>query len=275
MSSIRSISRLLHRCGNAQTLFMRCLLVAGVCLGLPAQLSAESLVERYSKYDSSSGLTARGVVIANAEVTFSSALAAPISYMPLKAGSAFDKGARLVEFDCGRSRAELRGAKATEGKQLLILNNKEKLKLHNAAGSFEVAEARADYQAAKAQSDAIEEVIRFCVIKAPFDGRVLELHVDTHEMPGSAAPLLTVVDDSVLELDLIVPSIWLQWVSVGVDFEFTVEETGQSYQAKISRLGAKVDAVSQTIKISGIFINRPKFVLPGMSGVARFDPPTQ
>jgi multidrug efflux pump subunit AcrA (membrane-fusion protein) len=275
MSKYTNLSGLFRKIGSARAILLPCLLAVGFCLNTIVLTSAESLVERYSKYDSTGSLIARGVVIANAEVTFSSALAAPVSHMPLKAGSAFLKGAILVEFDCGRSGAELRGAKASEGKQLLILTNKEKLKQHNAAGAFEVAEARADYQTAKAQSDAIKEVIKFCVIYAPFDGRVLELHVNTYEMPGSNAPLITVVDDSVLELDLIVPSIWLQWVSVGINFEFMVEETGQTYQAKVARLGAKVDAVSQTIKLSGHFDNRPKYVLPGMSGTARFNPPTQ
>ncbi len=252
------------------------LLLSGiVMLAFAPQVSAESLTERYAKYGTGGGLSARGVVMPNAEVTFSSTLAAPISDMPLKAGAVFKKGTRLVEFDCGRPKAELRAAEANEGKQLLILTNREKLRQHNAAGSFEVAEARADYQAAKAQAEAIKEDIRFCVIDAPFDGRVLKLHADRFELPGINKPLLTVVDDSVLELDLIIPSSWLQWIAVGTTFEFSVEETGQAYDAVISRLGAKVDAVSQTITVSGQFAERPQYVLPGMSGTARFNPPTQ
>ncbi len=245
-------------------------LTSGVC-----ETAAESLVDRYSKYDDASGLTARGIVVANAEVTFSTALVAPISDMPLKAGAPFARGDRLVHFDCGRTRAELRGAEATQGKQKLILENRQKLKQRNAASTFEVLDAKADYDVAKAQTEAIKETVKFCEIEAPFNGRVLELHTNTHEMPGSNVPLLTVIDDSALELDLIVPSKWLQWISVGDTFDFSVEETGKMHAAVIRRLGAKVDAVSQTIKISGSFVDRPADVLPGMSGSARFDPPTQ
>ena len=84
----------------------------------------------------------------------------------------------------------------------------------------------------------------------------------------------TQVDDSTLEVDLIVPSTWLRWVNKGTRFEFDVDELGRSYTAQVDRLGAKVDAVSQTIKITGSFVDRPGNVLTGMSGTAKFTPPT-
>jgi len=236
---------------------------------------SESLIERVSKFESVGALTARGVVMAYAEVTFRSDLAALISRLPIKAGSAFKNGDMLISFDCGKQNADTRGAQEFENKQLLIFENRKKLKLRNAASAFEVADARADYLIAKAKTDSLKQVSRFCKIDAPFDGKVLELHAAKFETPGANTPLITVVDDSVLELDLIVPSNWLRWLVVGSKFDFEVEETGRTYTASILRLGAKIDAVSQTIKITGAFSIRPERVLPGMSGVARFDPPTQ
>ena len=70
------------------------------------------------------------------------------------------------------------------------------------------------------------------------------------------------------------PSRWLRWVSTGTEFEFDVDELGQKFKAKVARLGAKVDAVSQTIKLTGVFVTRPGAVLAGMSGTARFAPPS-
>jgi membrane fusion protein (multidrug efflux system) len=236
---------------------------------------SESLIERVSRFENVGALTARGVVMANAEVTFRSDLAAPVSGLPIKAGSAFKSGDELISFDCGKQNADTRGAQEFENKQLLIFENRKKLKSRNAASAFEVADARADYLIAKAKTDSLKQVSRFCKINAPFDGKVLELHAAKFETPGVNTPLITVVDDSMLELDLIVPSKWLRWLTVSSKFDFEVEETGKTYTASILRLGAKIDAVSQTIKITGSFNARPERVLPGMSGVARFDPPTQ
>lgn len=223
---------------------------------------------------SASAYDARGVVIPNAEVTLGAGVSAKIEAMPFKAGQSFSKGQPLVVFDCARQLADLRGAKASLGKVASFYQGKKRLKSRGAAGSQEVREAAADVATARATVDGLQEVIGLCKINAPFNGRVVERHAETHEIPATSAPILTVVDDSSLELDLIVPSTWLRWVQKGTSFDFAVDELGKSYKARVDRLGAKVDAVSQTIKITGVFASRPGNVLAGMSGTAKFAPPT-
>ena len=223
---------------------------------------------------SASEFDARGVVMPNAEITLGAGVAAKIKLMPFKAGQSFRKGESLVVFDCARQLADLRGAKATFGKTISFYDGKKRLKSRGAAGGQEVREAAADVATARATVDGLQEVLSLCKIDAPFNGRVVERHAETHEIPAANAPIMTVVDDSALELDLIVPSTWLRWVQKGTNFEFAVDELGRSYKARVDRLGAKVDAVSQTIKITGVFATRPSNVLAGMSGTAKFAPPT-
>ncbi|MEL6947370.1 MAG: efflux RND transporter periplasmic adaptor subunit, partial [Pseudomonadota bacterium] len=222
---------------------------------------------------SADAFDARGVVVPNAEVTLGAGLAAKIEAMPYKAGQSFRRGDLLVSFDCARQLADLRGAKATMGKAASFYKSKKRLKSRGAAGSQEVREAAADVANAQAAVDGFEEVLRLCEIAAPFNGRVVERHAETHEIPAPNAPIMTVVDDSALELDLIVPSKWLRWVKVGTLFDFNVDELGQNYRARVARMGAKVDAVSQTIKLTGRFVVRPQSVLAGMSGTAKFEAP--
>ena len=217
---------------------------------------------------------ARGVVIPNAEVTLGAGIASKIEMMPFKAGQSFKKGEALVVFDCARQLADLRGAKAGLGKATSFYQGKKRMKSRGAAGAQEVREAAADVATARATVDGLQEVIGLCKISAPFNGRVVERHAETHEIPAPNAPILTVVDDSALELDLIVPSKWLRWVQKGTHFDFAVDELGRSFKARVDRLGAKVDAVSQTIKITGVFNVRPNSVLAGMSGTAKFAPPS-
>jgi len=221
-----------------------------------------------------SAFDARGVVVPNAEVTLAAGLSAKISKMPFKAGESFRRGDLLVAFDCARQLADLRGAKATMGKAASFYKSKKRLKARGAAGSQEVFEAAADVANAKASVDGFSEILRLCKIDAPFNGRIVERHAETHEIPAPNAPIMTVVDDSALELDLIVPSKWLRWMKVGSTFDFSVDELGQNYRAKVARLGAKVDAVSQTIKLTGTFVVRPQSVLAGMSGTAKFKAPS-
>ena len=222
---------------------------------------------------SASEFDARGVVVPNAEVTLGAGLAAKIARMPFKAGEAFRKGQNLVEFDCDRQQADLRGATSTLQKAANFHASKQRLKNRGAAGAQEVREAASDMETARANMEGLREIIDYCAIAAPFDGRVVERHAETHEIPAANAPIMTVVDDSALELDLIVPSTWLRWVQAGTQFDFAVDELGTTFNARVARLGAKVDAVSQTIKITGVFNKRPTKVLAGMSGTATFDAP--
>lgn len=216
---------------------------------------------------------ARGVVVPNAEVTLGAGVVAPIAALPLKPGTAFAKGTTLVSFDCARQRADLRAARAGFTKADTFYRGKARLLKRGAAGRQEVREARADADAARANVDGLTAVLSMCTVRAPFSGRVLERHADPYEIPAANAPLLTVVDDSKLELDLIVPSRWLRWVKVGTAFRFSVDELGRTLQARVTRVGAKVDAVSQTVKLTGTFRLRPADVLAGMSGTAQFQPP--
>ncbi|MGI9357277.1 MAG: efflux RND transporter periplasmic adaptor subunit [Rhizobiaceae bacterium] len=223
---------------------------------------------------SNSKFDARGVVVPNAEVTLAAAVSTRIQRMPFKPGQAFQKGETLIQFDCERQLADLRGAEATLGKAATFYNGKKRLRARGAAGGQEVREAASDVAAARAGVDSLKEVIDLCRIEAPFSGRVVERHAETHEIPAINAPVMTVVDSSTLELDLIVPSTWLRWMKEGTKFEFAVDELGQRFPARVQRLGAKVDPVSQTIKLTGVFAARPNRVLAGMSGTAKFVPPS-
>ena len=90
---------------------------------------------------------------------------------------------------------------------------------------------------------------------------------------GVGAPLIEILSDKDLDLELIVPSLWLTWLKPGVPFDVAIDETGKTYPAKITRLSGKVDAVSRSIKIYGKIDNPADTLLPGMSGRALLSPP--
>jgi multidrug efflux pump subunit AcrA (membrane-fusion protein) len=62
------------------------------------------------------------------------------------------------------------------------------------------------------------------------------------------------------------PSKSLPELSLGRHFQVTLNETNKAYQAEITRLGGKVDPVSQTIKVYGRIVDKNAELLPGMSG---------
>lgn len=216
---------------------------------------------------------ARGLVRAHAEAEIASELVASIQGLPYREGDRFTKGDTLITFDCNRYAAELAAVRAEQRAAERTFQSNTELQRHKAIGASDLAISEAKVDEIKARGDALTVRTKQCVISAPFDGRVVKLHAHEHEMPGANTPLIKIVDDSILEIDLIVPSRWLVWLKSGISFKFSVDETQKTYDGVVMRLGAVVDPISQTIALKAAFRNEIDGVLPGMSGSAVFSAP--
>lgn len=234
-------------------------------------LSAASAAETQPT-ESPASLVARGIVTAGADVVVSTELVAIISSLDFKPGDSFAVGDMLVRFDCARYAAERRAAAAALRTARLEVTSNEKLLRHKAVGEIEVEISRAKRDQRGAQLEALLVRERQCAIAAPFDGRVVERHVQLYEMSKPNGPLLRIVNKT-LEIDLIVPSLWSRWLQRGALFRFQVEETGAVLDARVVRISAVVDPVSRTLRVTGQFDDPGERVLPGMSGAATFHPP--
>jgi membrane fusion protein, multidrug efflux system len=215
-------------------------------------------------------VSARGVVKAVTEATIAVDYTARIRRLPVKEGQAFHKGDVLVAFDCSRNQADVAAARAgAHARELVVVNNR-KLLSRGAIGSAEVEVSVAELQKARAEMMAVQARTGTCNFKAPFEGRLVERVAQEHESLAPNQPLIKIVDTSNMEVEAIVPSKWLLWLKPGTIFAFSVDETGQQLSAKVVRMGAIVDPVSQTIKAYGVLTEKDTSVLPGMSGTATF-----
>ena len=203
-------------------------------------------------------------------VISSEIILAKIIRMPFKEGDRFNKGDILVEFDCAMNHANLAAAKAEhEARSKKHENNKELLAL-DAISNIEVELSAADVKKAVAEVQVANIRVQHCLVKAPYDGRVVTTWANEFESVETDIDLLSILNDKELEIELIIPSNWLGWLKEGEHFDFLVDETGKKYSATISRIGAAVDATSQTIRVIGIFESTNKDILSGMSGTAAF-----
>lgn len=213
----------------------------------------------------------RGLIKPVERAIISSEIAAKIKNIHFKAGDRFKKGVVLVEFDCSFYRADLASAEASyKSRQHIFENNKQLLAL-NAISDIDVSISESEMEVARA--DRTMKVIRVnqCKIKAPYSGRVIEVAINEHETVPADKEILSILNDRDLEIELIVPSNWLNWLTVEESFSFMIDETGKILDAKVSKIGAVVDPVSQTIKLTGKFSGDISGVLSGMSGTAQFN----
>ena len=89
--------------------------------------------------------------------------------------------------------------------------------------------------------------------------------------PGQG--LLDILDDSSLELEFLVPSHWLRWLKAGQPLKVTIDETRKTYPARFTRIGARVDPVSQSVKVAATIDGSPQELVAGMSGRVMATPP--
>ena len=217
------------------------------------------------------GGSARGVLRATAEATLSSSVSEKILSMPLREGERFKQGDVLVAFDCRRLEAELRAARAGAAVEARNAKVKTELLRMAATGRADADIARFKQQERQAQADVIQQRMVDCKVVAPYAGSVVETLARLDETPPPNEKLISIVSDGPMELHMVVPSKWLAWLKEGSSLDFIVDETGDVMPAKVTRVSAAVDAVSQTVKVVARVDHAPAGVRPGMSGRATLE----
>lgn len=213
---------------------------------------------------------ARGVIRAAHSAALAAGLSARILRMPFREGEAFRKGDILVAFDCDRLKAALKAAQAEARAAALKARSKRQMLKHMAAGRLDVAVAGAEAEKAAAEAEAARARVKECTIRAPWNGLVAEWLKHPHETPSAGEPILKIVSTDKPEVDVIVPAAWLAWLKLKQRFTLDVDGLNLRLEGMLARIGAVVDPVSQTVKVTGRMAVLPPSVRPGMGGVVRF-----
>lgn len=218
----------------------------------------------------STAAQARGILQAGAEATLSSQIAGRVVELPFKVGDSFNKGDVLARLDCDFYQAQLVAAQAAAAAENAQMeSNRQLAKLHS-IGVLEVQLAEAKWRKAEAEVQLNRTFTDHCKVVAPFAGRVVETRIHNYESVSPGTEFLAIVDRASPEIRLIVSSRWLAWLQPGSAFSFQVDETGASFPATVTAIGARIDAVSQTVPVRAQFSGKPTGLVAGMSGTANF-----
>ena len=214
--------------------------------------------------------TVRGVVRASVQAILYAQIQGRVVQVPYKEGQRFEEGHTLIQIDCDKYRAELAAAHAEhEVKDKVYQNNLELTRL-DAVSKLDLETSEAEAKKAFAAIRVAEVNVKGCLVLAPFSGRVVGVMVNAFENVFPNDKLISLLDDSSLEIELVLPSTAVVWLKRKASFTFVVDETRQGYAAKVKEIGASVDPASQTIKVIGVFDKLPPDILAGMSGTAQF-----
>jgi membrane fusion protein (multidrug efflux system) len=218
----------------------------------------------------SDGNEVRALIVAEREAIISSQFAGRLTAMPKQVGDSFRAGELLASFDCRERDSAVKSAQAD------VMGAREthlaKLKLQSlgAVSDLDVTMAAATAEKAQSQLELARTQEKYCVVAAPYAGKVVKVRAKAFESVSLGQPLLEIVNPSSLRAQLFVPSNWIRWIKPGTPFTLVIDETGKTYTARVHRISGRVDGSSQTMEITGAFDHVPAQLLPGMIGKATF-----
>lgn len=205
--------------------------------------------------------------------TLSAEIAGKVEQITVKEGDHFDAGQVLLRIDCALHTANQDKARAVLGGAEKTLEVDRNLSRLRAGGTLEAELAAVEVAKAEADVRATSAIVEKCRIVAPYSGRVADLKIHEQQFVQAATPLFEIIDDDVFQVEFLAPSRWLTFLKPGADFEIRVDETGKTYSAHVIRLGARVDPVSQSIRVVGELTGPQPELIAGMSGRVVLTPP--
>jgi RND family efflux transporter MFP subunit len=213
---------------------------------------------------------ARALVTATETVTISSELAARVEKINFLLGDAFKKGETLISFDCALYKAQKDVIQSNYDSANIQLENDKQLLEMRSIGKLQYQLSVSALKKAEAELKIAKLNVNRCEIVAPYDGKVMKVGTSVFASIEQRQPLMAIVGDGLLEADIVVSSNWLKWLKKGHLIKIIIDETGETLDAKVIKLGATVDAVSQTIELKAQFNKKYETLIPGMSGIAKF-----
>jgi len=209
-------------------------------------------------------------ILATDSAKISSPMAGRVITLPFRDGDSFHKGDILVGFDCLMAQSQNLHAQAEVQKYRSLADTQNNLRKLQSWSNADYQTTRADLAAAQADLGVTKATLSYCTVVAPFDGTVSEMTVHRDQFLTLGAPMISIVDPSQLEISFLIPARLLTTHKIGTPFHVTIDETGKTYEAVLSRISGAADPVSRTIRVYASITSEHPGLLPGMTGDANF-----
>lgn len=212
----------------------------------------------------------RVLLVSNLETTLSAQMNGTLGALKASLGDKVAKDAELAQLNCVEVNARAKVAAAELSMARTNLAAKQNLRKLDAVGDLEVAMANTEVQKADGALTLARAQAGYCLVDAPFSGRIAKVYVKPYQTVTAGTPLFDLVSDGALKVRLNVPSSMLPSLRPDMPLEVDIHETGKHYPAKVSVINARVDAVAQTVELEAKLDASYPELIAGMSGVARF-----
>lgn len=255
------------------------LLVPAVCLAQKSKKEkppTRVFAHQVSQQSFSNTLQALGTLRANEATTISSSVTETVTAIHFSDGQRVAVGDILVEMASAEEHALLEQAQFTlkEAEQQYL--RVQSLIKTNIATQSELDQRRLAFDSAKSLLDATRSRLNDLLIIAPFSGVVglRDISLGALVRPGDI--ITTLDDDSIMKLDMSVPSIYLPYLQTGMSIKGKAHALGDRvFEGEISSIGSRVDPISRSIQVRALIPNPERILKPGLLMIVELEQPAR
>ncbi|MEM7047314.1 MAG: efflux RND transporter periplasmic adaptor subunit [Pseudomonadota bacterium] len=220
------------------------------------------------------GGSLRALVESRDEAVLSSLVPGKLIKLNVESSDTVTKGQPLAQIDCRARRAALKAAQTDHKQATLVFENNQNLMALDAISELDLELAAVDVERKRVEVEIEQIQTNDCILYAPYDGIVVKTLTKQYEYVEIGQPIIELISNAPPKMMIVLPSSWLAWLEVGTALDVTLDEIPGTHGAKISKLGVRVDPVSQLVEVEAEFGQHPAGLIPGMSGSILIDQPS-
>ena len=229
--------------------------------GGPANVFAESVEERSFSRD----IEALGTLEPNEIVELSLNASDRITALYFDDGERVRSGKTLLSLAQREQVALVESAEASVEEASRQLDRVSRLAQANAVSQSELDRAQRDLDSAEANLRALQSRQKDRVLVAPFDGVLGFRRVSLGSFVRPGDVVATLIDDSEMNLDFDVPSIFIRSIQPGTAITAETDDLpGELFQGEIETLDNRIDPVTRTIRARARIPNTDRLLRTGM-----------
>lgn len=183
-----------------------------------------------------------------------------------KLGEPFKTGEVLTALDDSRYVLEVRRATEQADFARAVFEDKKQLRAKNFTSDYELKKAEFDLSVAESSLADAKLNLSYCIVKAPFAGKLAEIRTQEYETVRPGQPLFRIIDDNRLLAVMNVPLNDAALTTVGNPVVVSVSGTDRKAKGTVYEVAPQADHRTGTVRIRVLIDNGDGKLRAGMTG---------
>ncbi len=183
-----------------------------------------------------------------------------------KLGEPFKAGEVLTALDDSRYALEVRRATEQADFARAVFEDRKQLRAKNFTSDHELKKAEFDLSVAESSLADAKLNLSYCIVKAPFAGKLAEIRTQEYETVRPGQPLFRIIDDNRLLAVMNVPLNDAALTTVGNPVVVSVSGTDRKAKGTVYEVAPQADHRTGTVRIRVLIDNGAGKLRAGMTG---------